>query len=340
MKKRVIAIIILLSLAGASVWLGSKYNPQVKPQESTYSGTIETTMVPVQPEQGGKLIEVLVQEGQTIKAGDVLARLDDRAAKISLESAKGQLEQAQAKLNDVLSGPRSEEVRRLRAILTQTQATEAGLAQNLQFEEKNLADLKQLLSAGAASQKDVDVEQNKLNSIKAQHNSIEAQVDAAQASLDQVLVGFTDPTIQAQKAAVDIAGQGVKAAELTLEKTVIKSPLNGKLLYRHVEPGQVVNSGARIVTLSNPEDLWIKVYVPEAELKLVKVGGAATIRVDAYPNQAFQGEVTIISDQAEFTPKNVQTREERTKTVYAVKVKVTEGKDVLKAGMPADVLFQ
>lgn len=340
MKRRVIALILFISVLGTAVWLGSKNNLWSKSGDRIYSGTIETTVVPVQPEQGGKLTEVLVQEGQSVKAGDALARLDDRAAKISLESAKGQLQQAQAKLNDMLNGSRSEEVRRLRAVLAQVQATEAGLAENLQFEEKNLADLKQLYSAGAVSKKDVDAEQNKLDSVNAQHESAKAQVDAAQASLDQALDGFTEPSIQAQKSAVNIAEQGVNAAQLSLEKTVIKSPLNGVVLYRHVEPGQVVNPGAPIVTLSNPEDLWIKVYVPDAELKLVKIGQAARVSVDAYPNQTFKGEVIYISDQAEFTPKNVQTKEERTKMVYAVKVKLNEGKDVLKAGMPADVLFQ
>ncbi|WP_425807516.1 HlyD family secretion protein [Desulfitobacterium sp. Sab5] len=340
MKRRVIALILFISVLGTAVWLGTKNNLWNKSGDRTYSGTIETTVVPVQPEQGGKLTEVLVQEGQSVKAGDVLARQDDRAAKISLESAKGQLQQAQAKLNDMLNGSRSEEVRRLRAVLSQAQATEDGLAQNVQFEEKNLADLKQLYSAGAISKKDVDAEQNKLDSVTAQHESAKAQVDAAQASLDQALAGFTEPSIEAQKSAANVAEQGVNAAQLSLEKTVIKSPLNGVVLYRHVEPGQVVNPGAPIITLSNPEDLWIKVYVPDAELKLVKIGQAARVSVDAYPNQTFKGEVIYISDQAEFTPKNVQTKEERTKMVYAVKVKLNEGKDVLKAGMPADVLFQ
>ncbi|MEA4902200.1 HlyD family secretion protein [Desulfitobacterium sp.] len=340
MKRKIIALILLVSVLGTGVWLGVKNNLWNKSEDRTYSGTIETTEVPVQPEQGGRLTEVLVQEGQSVKVGDVLARQDDRAAKTSLEIAKGQLQQAQARLNDMLNGSRSEEVRRLQAVLAQAQATENGLAQNVQFERKNLADLQQLYSAGAVPKKDVDAEQNKLDSVNAQHESAKAQVEAAQATLDQALAGLTEPSIQAQKSAVNIAEQGVNAAQLSLEKTVIKSPLNGVVFYRHVEPGKIVNPGAPIVTLSDPEDLWIKVYVPDAELKLVKIGETAHVSVDAYPDQTFAGEITYISDQAEFTPKNVQTKEERTKMVYAVKVRLNEGKDVLKAGMPADVLFQ
>ncbi len=200
--------------------------------------------------------------------------------------------------------------------------------------------MEELYSAGATSKKEVDIQQNKLNSVKAQHESAKAQVDAAQAGLDQALAGFTEPTVVAQKSAVDIAKQSVKAAELVIEKLEIKSPLSGRVIYRHVEAGQVVSAGTRIVTLQNLEDLWVKVYVPETEFKQVKLGGAARVTVDSYADQEFKGEVQFISNQAEFTPKNVQTREERTKTVYAVKIRITEGKDVLKVGMPADILFQ
>jgi HlyD family secretion protein len=342
MKKRVFALIGILTLLGVLFWVGFqlKFWGTKALEDSLYSGTIEATMVPIQPEQGGKLLEVLVEEGQTVKTGDVLARIDDRAAKIALESAKGQLRQAEAKLNDLLGGARSEEVRRLRALLNQVQANEEGLASNLKFEEKTLKDLEALYSAGAASQKELDIQQNKLNTIKAQHEAAKAQVEAAQASLDQALAGFTEPTVVAQKAAVDIAKQNVKAAELVIEKLEIKSPIQGSVFYRHVEPGQVINAGTRIITLMSPEDLWVKIYVPETELNHVKMGGGVRISVDAYPDQVFKGEIQYISNQAEFTPKNVQTREERTKTVYAVKIRITEGKDVLKAGMPADVSFQ
>lgn len=342
MKKKRIAVAGIITILGIAVWLGFRFDlwGAKIAEESMYSGTIESTMVPVQPELGGKLVEVLVQEGQAVKSGEVLARLDDRSAKIALESAKGQLRQAEAKLSDLLNGPRSEEVRRLRAILTQGQANVDGLASNLQYEEKTLKDLEQLYAAEAISKKEVDIEQNKLNSVKAQHESAKAQVEAAQASLDQALAGFTEPTVVAQKAAVDIAQQAVKAAELSIEKLEIKSPLTGTVFYRHVEAGQVISPGSRIVTLVNPENLWVKVYIPETQLDQIKLGGEARVTVDAYSDQEFKGEVQFISNQAEFTPKNVQTKEERTKTVYAVKIRITEGIDVLKAGMPADVLFR
>ncbi|MHB1653647.1 MAG: HlyD family secretion protein [Desulfitobacteriaceae bacterium] len=339
MQKRIVVLAGLIVL-GILVWLGFRLGLWGTAEKPYYSGTIEGTTVPVQPEQGGKITEILVQEGQSIKTGDVIARLDERSAKIALDTANSQLQQAEAKLNDLLGGTRSEEVRRLQALLAQTRANAQGLSGNLQYEDKTLADYNQLYSSGAISKKEVDAEQNKRDTVKAQYDSAMDQANAAQASLDQAIAGYTQPTIQAQKSAVDIARQSVKAAELALSKQEIKSPMNGRVLYKHVEIGQVVNAGTRLVTLVNPDDLWVKVYVPEAKLNQVKIGGSAQVSVDAYPSQSFQGEVQWVSDKAEFTPKNVQTKEERTTTVFAIKIRIIEGKDLLKAGMPADVVFQ
>ena len=342
MRKKIVSIVVvvlvILVLITLSVW-GTKYFNHPA-DTNIYSGTIEGTELPVQPELGGRIVDLQVHEGQVIKAGDLIAKLDDSQAKISLDTAKSQQIQAQAKLNDLLGGARAEEIRRLKEVLTQANANVAGLTQNLQFEENNLADDQKLYEGGAISKQIVDVQQNKLDTLKAQYEGAQASVNAAQASLDQAQAGNTQPTIQAQKAAVDVTAQSVKAAELNLSKLIIKSPAGGQVLYQHVELGQVVNPGTTLVTILDPNNLWIKIYIPEAKLSQVKVGGIAFIAVDSYPGKSFKGQIQYLSNQAEFTPKNVQTKEERTTTVYAVKLSITEGKDQLKAGMPADVTLQ
>lgn len=335
MKRKIAIIAVVLVLITLTV-LGNRYinNPA---DTTTYSGTIEGTEFPVQPELGGRIADLSVREGQLIKAGDMVAKLDDSQGKISLDSAKSQQAQAQAKLNDLLGGARAEEIRRLKDVLAQANANAAGLAQNLQFEENNLANDQKLYEGGAISKQGVDAQQNKRDTVKAQYEGAQASVHAAQASLDQAQAGNTQPTIQAQKAAVDISAQAVKAAELSLSKLIIMSPASGQILYQHVELGQVVNPGTTLVTIIDPNNLWIKIYIPEAKLNLVKVGGTASIAVDSYPGKTFKGQIQFVSNQAEFTPKNVQTKEERTTTVYAVKISITEGEDQLKSGMPADV---
>jgi len=339
MKKKLAVIVVVLVLITLSV-LGYRKYFNSPANTTTYSGTIEGTDLPVQPELGGKIVDLPVSEGQILKVGDIVAKLDDSQAKISLDSAKNQQTQVQAKLNDLLGGARAEEIRRLESMVSQAKANVAALESSLQLEENNLLDDQKLYEGGSISKQVLDTQQTKRDTLKAQYGGAQANVTAAQASLDQAQAGNTQPTIQAQQAAVDIAAQSVKAAELTLVKLIIKSPSSGQVLYKHVELGQVVNPGTTLVTLLDPNDLWIKIYIPEAKLSQVKVGGTASIVVDSYPGKTFKGQIQYVSDQAEFTPKNVQTKEERTTTVYAVKISITEGKDQLKAGMPADVTLQ
>ncbi|MDQ7093156.1 efflux RND transporter periplasmic adaptor subunit [Desulfosporosinus sp. PR] len=335
MKKRIPVVVVVLALIALLVWGNQYFN---RPQDlNTFSGTIEGTEVPVQPELAGKIVDLKVQEGQTVKTGDVIATLDDSQAQISLATAKSEQTQAQAKLNDLLGGSRAEELRRLEAVVDQANASVEALAPSLQLEESNLANDQKLYASGSISKQALDTQQNKYDTIKAQYEGAQASVNAAQASLDQAQAGYTQPTIQAQKAAVDMAAQSVKAAELNLSKLTIKSPLSGQVLYKQVEVGQVVNSGTTLVTILDPDDLSIKIYVPEAQLNKAKVGGVAHISVDSYPSKTFKGQIAYVSTQAEFTPKNVETKEERTTTVFEVKINITEGKDQLKAGMPADV---
>jgi HlyD family secretion protein len=337
MKKKLAVIVVILVLITLAV-LGNRYFNS--PADTvTYSGTIEGTDLPVQPELGGRIVDLPVSEGQMIKAGDIVAKLDDSQAKITLDSAKSQQSQAQAKLNDLLGGARAEEIRRLEYVVTQAKANLAALEPGLKYEEDNLAINQKLYEGGAISKQVVDAQQNKLDTLKAQYKSAQASVNITQASLAQALAGNTQPTIQAQKAAVDIAAQSVIAAELSLSKLSIKSPAGGQVLYKHVELGQVVNPGTTLVTILDPNSLWIKIYIPEAKLDQVKVGGVASVVVDSYPGKTFKGQILYVSSQAEFTPKNVQTKEERTTTVYAVKLNI-EGQDQLKAGMPADVTLQ
>jgi len=338
MRKKVGIVFIVLVLITLAV-LGNRYFNR-STDSNTYSGTIEGTEIPVQPELGGRIVELLVREGQVIKTGDIIAKLDDTQAKISLDIAKSQQTQAQAKLNDLLGGARVEEIRRLENVVTQAKANMTALEPSLKFEEDTLTIDQKLYESGAMSKQVVDAQQNKLATLKSQYQGAQAGVNVAQASLDQAQAGYTQPTIQAQKAAVDIAAQSVKSAELGLSKLTINSPANGQVLYQNVEFGQVVNPGTSLATILDANDLWIKIYIPGAKLSQIKMGGTVSIVADSYPNKTFKGQIQYISNQSEFTPKNIQTKEERTTTVYAVKISITEGKDQLKAGMPADVTLE
>jgi multidrug resistance efflux pump len=153
-------------------------------------------------------------------------------------------------------------------------------------------------------------------------------VDQAQAAVDQA------------KNAVQQAQAGLDLIDTQLSKLTVYAPMDGILLTRNVEPGEFVQPGSMIFGMANLEDLTITVYVPEDQYGNIKLGAEAAVTVDSFPGETFAAVVTHIADQAEFTPRNVQTVEGRSSTVYAVKLKVTNAEGKLKIGMPADVVFK
>jgi len=177
----------------------------------------------------------------------------------------------------------------------------------------------------------------------------EAQYDKATKDLERFTTLSRDGVIAPQqldsaKTAYDMAGaqlrmarSSLRTAEVRLKDAVIASPLDGIVLRKNVEEGETVTAGATVFTIGDLENPWIKVYVKEDKLGLVKLGQKATITVDSFPGKHYDGTITYISSEAEFTPKNVQTREERVKLVFGVKVSVRNVNNELKPGMPADV---
>ena len=177
----------------------------------------------------------------------------------------------------------------------------------------------------------------------------EAQYEKAQNDLERYTQLFGDDVISPQqmdsaKTAYDVSASqlqmsqaSLKTSEVRLRDSVIYATLNGIVLRKNVEEGETVVAGTSIFTVGDLENPWIKVYVKEDKLGLVKLGQKAQVTTDSYPGKLYEGAVTYISSEAEFTPKNVQTREERVKLVFGVKVSVKNVNNELKPGMPADV---
>jgi len=184
---------------------------------------------------------------------------------------------------------------------------------------------------------------------RASVQNAEAQYEKARKDLERYTVLYRDGVVSTQqmdsaKAAYDVAVSqlqlsraSLKTAEVRFKDAVIYAPLNGVVIRKNVEEGETVGAGTAVFTIGDLENPWIKVYVKEDKLGLVKLGQKAEIRVDTYPLKSYEGTVTYISSEAEFTPKNVQTQEERVKLVFGVKVSVKNQNDELKPGMPADV---
>lgn len=180
-------------------------------------------------------------------------------------------------------------------------------------------------------------------------SNAEAQLEKAKKDLERSEMLFKQEVISTQqmdaaKTAYDVAVSqnnlsraSLRTAELRLKDTVLYAPVTGMVLRKNVEAGEIVSPGTPIYTIGDLEHPWVKVYVKENKLGLVKLGQRAELKTDSYPGKAYEGIVTYISSEAEFTPKNVQTQEERVKLVFGVKVSVKNVNDELKPGMPADV---
>jgi len=166
-----------------------------------------------------------------------------------------------------------------------------------------------------------------------------SQVRAAQAALDLAAAGPRRETLQGAEARVEAARGALAAAEALLAQTRVIAPGDGRVTLRNAEPGEVVTPGFPILRIAQLERVWLKVYVAEPRIGLVKTGQRAAVSVDAFPGRTFPGVVTEIAQKPEFTPKNVQTREERAKLVFAVKVEVENPGGELKPGMPADAVI-
>lgn len=202
-----------------------------------------------------------------------------------------------------------------------------------------LEKIKKLFDAGAATRQELDRLSTLYETARVKLDEAEANLKAAKARADLVRSGATEASIEALEASLKQALAAREQAALQIEKSKIKAPASGVVLRQNFLEGELVNPGSPVLVLADLEKLWVTVYIPEPDLGRVKLGQKALVRVDAFPGEMFEGEVTFISPEAEFTPKNVVTISERVKTVFAVKVSLGSGNGKLKPGMPADVEF-
>lgn len=220
------------------------------------------------------------------------------------------------------------------AAVTKRDSAEAAEAQaeaQMKGAKDNLNAAKELYSDKLPLKQQVD-------SAQTAYNAAVKQVQAGEAALDLLIAGPTPDTLKAAQGQVDSAQGALKAAKSLSDDLTVKSPLTGVVLIKPVEAGELVAAGSVIVRIANMDSVWVRVYVPLTDLN-IRVGDRAVVTVDAYPNREFEGVVSEISQKPEFTPKNVQTKEERVKQVFGVKITLDNRERDLKPGMPADAII-
>jgi len=374
------------------------------------SGTIEADEVIISSEFGGRVEEILVDEGDEVEAGGLLIRLDTSLLEAQMGEVEAAVSAARANLARVEAGPRPGEIATAEAMLKQAIAARDGAESawrdaeavrgnpqqlNAQIDEArtqvDLAERQvtqaqaQLRSleierdsyAGAgddesktryealgqqvkATQAGVAIAEEALegakvhlenlvemrdnpiafdttvNQARAQHEAAAAAVEVAQASLNSLLAKPTEQELAVAQAQVSQAEAALGILQVQLDKMTLHSPLTGLVSNRSIHVGETASPGATLMTVASLDEVKLTVYIPENRYGRIQLGQAVSVEVDSYPGEVYEGEVIYISSQAEFTPRNVQTQEERVNTVFAVKILVPNPDHDLKPGMPAD----
>ncbi len=293
----------------------------------TASGTVEATEADLGFQVPGRIEEIHVREGDLAEAGVELAFLDRGELEARLRSAESQLEAARARLREMERGSRPQE-------LAQAEAAMRSARERRGDSQRDLDRTRRLFEGGAVSREVLD--------------KAETALSVAQASLDQATEAFRlvregprVEQVEAQRANVQQAEAQVAQMEAALANAVITAPFSGLVTVRHREPGESVGPGAPVLTIRDMDDRWVRIYVREDRIGAVRIGQPAFITSDTYPDREYRGEVMFIGSEAEFTPRNVQTPEERIKLVYPVKVRIIgDPAHDLKPGIPADVTLR
>jgi len=318
----VAALVLLALVLRFTVFRGGPGNGVI-----AASGSVEATEAQLGFQVPGRIDTVAVEEGDRVQAGQLLARLDVTELQARRAQAAAQLDAARALLGELETGSRSEDI-------AQARAASGAATDRFNDAQRDLARTHQLFDGGAVSQEAMDKAQTAFDVARAQR-------DQAVQALQLVEAGPRPERITAQRAAVAQAEATARQLDATLANAAVRAPFDGVVTVKDRETGEVVGAGAPVVTVTNLGDRWVRIYVREDRIGAVHLGQGATITADTYPGKRYTGEVSYVASEAEFTPRTVQTAEERVKLVYAVKVRITGDRAVdLKPGIPADVRLE
>jgi HlyD family secretion protein len=302
------------------------------------SGYVEATEVRVAAEAPGRVLEVLIDEGARIEAGAVIVRLDTADVEIALRRAQADRDQAAAQLRLVRAGARVEDIRQARAQAQSARAEIEGADAELQAASDDLKRYDALLAANAGSRKQRDDAAARVRVASARVESARERARAADEAVARLKSGSRPEEIAAAEARVSSADAQMAALQKSLADATVKAPVAGTVTSRLVDPGETIPRGAAVVVISDLDRAWANVYVDEPLVPRLALGKPVTLLTDA--GQQVPGTITYISPRAEFTPRNVQTAEERSKLVYRIKVTVDNREGILKPGMPVEADLQ
>jgi HlyD family secretion protein len=317
--KRILPLILLAALAACS----SKKDDNV----IHLNGRIEAPTVDLGPKVPGRVVEVLVREGDRVQAGALLVRLDLGETSIAVEREQAGVRSAQARAEDLEQGSRQSEIAAAQAEVVDRQVAVAGA-------QKEVERQRFLFSKKVGTEREYDQARITLERARAALNISQERLDIAQE-------GARRNQTRAAAAETDRAEAVLKQSVAVAREGEVRAPADGVIVHRLAEPGQLVGAGQAAVTMAFANRLYVRTFIPETQLGKVRMGTPATVTVDAYPNRQFPARITEIASEAEFTPKQVETRSERVNLVFAAKADLDRGwREPLVPGQPAQLVVR
>jgi HlyD family secretion protein len=388
MRKRIIIVIIVaLAVVGACLYFFNQ-NGRNSKNQITVSGNIELTEVNIAFKTSGRLIERAVDEGDSVKKGQVIARLDreqlsaqrDREA-AGLQSATAQLAQAetalawqkanlaadieqrkadlnsyQARFQELKNGSRPQEIQEAKAAVDSAQAEydrakrdwdrAQPLYKNDDISTAQYDQYRSRFESAEAALKQVKERQSLVQTgpRSEQIEAAAAQVERAKASIkmaetNSLEIKRREQELPLRRAEIERAKASLALIDSQLADTIAASPVDGVVLVKAADVGEVLAAGTTVVTIGDIDHPWLRAYINETDLGRVKLGQKAKIKTDSYPEKEYEGRIGFIASEAEFTPKQIQTKEERVKLVYRIKIDLENSRHELKSNMPADAVL-
>ncbi|TSJ60185.1 HlyD family efflux transporter periplasmic adaptor subunit [Starkeya sp. 3C] len=311
-KNWILAVICAALIAGAYYGWRLYAGTGLPAGIASGNGRIEATEIDVSTKASGRIREILVNEGDFVTAGQVLARMDTAQLEAQRRQAEAQLKRALISVDTARSLVEQREAER-----TAAQATIAQRQAELDAAEKRLARSSQLVKTNAVSQQTVDDDRASEESSKAAVAAAQAQLAAAEAA-----IGSAKATVVDAEAAVDAARAAIESIVADIDDSTLVSPRDGRVQYRVAQPGEVLSAGGRVLNLVDLGDVYMTFFLPTAQAGRVEIGSEVRLVLDAIPQYVIPAKVSFVADVAQFTPKTVETEEERQKLMFRIKAQI------------------
>ena len=320
--KRVLITAILLIAGGAVGWLTLQRLSAETPRNVLY-GNVDIRQVDLSFNSEGAVTALTKQEGDTVKAGEVIATLDDATFRSAVDLAQARLDAAHAALDKLLHGTRPEDIDQARAALAMAEA--------------QLPDAQRTYDRQAILAKTNATPIQAVDDARRVLDTLQGQILQSRAALAEAVNGPRVEDIDAARAQVKASAATLDLAKTQLSRSVLKAPSDGIVMTRVIEPGTVVLPASAVYSVALTNEVWVRTFVPEAMLGLVTPGVAVKVFTDSRPDKPYQGRIGYVSPAAEFTPKTVETPELRTQLVYRIRVRIADPDAGIRQGQPVTI---